>query len=214
MLFKANITNEIAKSEDSLCEQLYLFLNDYIPTRLPYENHDEQADCIQDTVLYLFKRFNKLLDEDRATLNLEKFFYNRARSYVSGYIKKMWHARKDKKDYIRMRHYLGDDTNRKTVSYYIDYNLLDTIITAYKLSADKSKMLKNLSIKKLVTEFNFAEYGYYSEADISNNETLVKLSMAIVDEYILKNALNEIEKNSAIKAIENGVEDVSKNNNR
>lgn len=185
-LFKANITNNL--TEDELIEQLYIFLNEYVPTRLVYENMQEREDCIQDTIMYLLKRYKLLSPKEKNEENLEKFFYNRARSYISLYIKKLQTSRKNKREYVNMCQYLQEGmyvVNRK----YINHVVLNKVLNAYKLSEDNLEKLKNIVIFRLVKDFNFDDN--LLEVEFNRDESLYKLATSVIDEYVLESAINE-----------------------
>ena len=189
MLFQAEITPEVIDSKDKLVEQLYIFLNDYVPTRLKYESTEEREDCIQDTIMYLLKRFDSLNKEVLKSINIEKFFYNRAQTFVTGYLNKLRSSRNAKKRYIENEIYerkIEREDPREIE--LIDDILLDKIIKGYNLDESKSAHLKHLA------NFRFKLLGYnVSEpANIyierSTFELLTALSFAVIDEYMIKSA--------------------------
>jgi len=189
MLFQAEITREVLNSKDRLVEQLYVFLNAYVPTRLRYESQEEREDCVQDTIMYLLKRFDNLDDEVLEKINIEKFFYNRAHSFISGYINKIKAERNAKKKYIDNEIYMRklERTIEKPIEF-IDDNILDTIIEGYKLDKEKSVLLKEFS------NFRFKRLGYdvpeppNRDIDEATFDLLVTLSFAVIDEYMIKSA--------------------------
>lgn len=199
MLFKSTINKEIVKSEEALVEQLYIFLDEYIPTRLIYEGYDERQDCVQEAIMYLLKRFRALTEEEISTVNLEKFFYNRARSYVSLYLRSLKKSRADTKSYIELLKDLGQYAT-DIIEYYIDETLLTSIISSYKLSKNSQNILKKICIIKL-KELGFSTTKSAEDLVYSDREVLVKLSPAVVDEYMIESAarnFNELKGETAI----------------
>ena len=117
MLFKASITPKVLQSEDALVEQLYIFLNAYVPSRLKFESRDEIEDCLQETIMYMLKRYHSLNKADIAKINIEAFFYNRANSFVSSYLRKLKNYRKAKDKYISMEVYKLEIENMQDSFY-------------------------------------------------------------------------------------------------
>jgi len=193
MLFKAEITSETIKSENALIEQLYIFLNEYVHARLRNESRVEKEDCVQDTVMYLFKRYQQLDEELRDNINLEKFFYNRANSFVSGYVNKLRTRRNAVNKYIEQEFYLKqiEDVGHGEPEY-ADEELLEKIIKSYKLDEEKEKILKEF------TEFRLKIMGYdVPEAKKRNLDSqtfnlLTTLSYAVIDEYMLKSTEDKV----------------------
>lgn len=199
MLFKADIKpivpliiydgdadkDEKERKETLLVEQLYIFLNDYVPRRLMYESEDEREDCVQETMMYLLKRFRNLEKENIQNINIEKFFYNRANSFISGYIRKLRIEREAKRKYIDYHKYLN--SIKQTIfehEEYINENLLDRIIGMYELNKQNKLELKKIVLQmlKLLGYDVYIEY----EVNIEDNQTFKTLSYAIIDEYMIK----------------------------
>lgn len=187
-LFQANIPNDI--TIDELVEQLYVFLNSYVPRRLIHESTAEIEDCIQETIMYLLSRYESLTEQEKLELNLEKFFYNRARSYISLYIRKLKKQRKDQADYIDMCRYLKQDVAIDSI-YFVDEQLLDKIISRYRLDKRKLELLKEIVSSKLVNMFS--TLGIIAPEAEEDSELLNKLAIAIIDEYIVEKAILEVQ---------------------
>ena len=194
MLFHAHITPDILKSNDALVEQLYIFLNEYVPKRLIYESEDEREDCTQDTLMYLLKRFKNLDIEILDKINVEKFFYNRANSFVSGYLRKLSRKRLNEKEYIerQMKMLAIDRKLKEDKKEFLNERLLKSIIESFHLEKEKLYELNILVLKK----FEMLDYDVYIDNHVSNLEdhtykALNALSYAIVDEYMLKDIQEE-----------------------
>jgi DNA-directed RNA polymerase specialized sigma24 family protein len=184
MLFGAEITTDLAKDTDKLCEQLYIFLRAHINKRLKFESDESREDYVQDTIMYLLEKFNSLTDEQKETLNLERYFFNRANSYIGNRLETA------KRQYKTLKHYLyeNDPTNEAYVSFdpdIVDEAVLSKIVSSYKLPEDKAEILKRLSRNSLTF------LGYFGElhpigADEDPTGTLEALSFSVVDEYLLE----------------------------
>lgn len=189
MLFKANITPEILQSESALTGQLYIFLNDYVPRRLRYESAEEREDCIQDTVMYLLKRFNGLTKEALKDIDIEKFFYNRTNSFISIYIRKMQAERNARKKYIdyEIREQKIEQEFVKELEF-VDEEILNEVIKTFQLDKELEKLLK------AAAEFKLKLLGYDipSPIKMEASEEIIQLvtvlSFAAVDEYLIKSA--------------------------
>lgn len=189
MLFKANITPETLQSESALTGQLYIFLNDYVPRRLRYESAEEREDCIQDTVMYLLKRFNGLTKEALKDIDIEKFFYNRTNSFISIYIRKMQAERNARKKYIdyEIREQKIEQEFVKELEF-VDEEILNEVIKTFQLDKDLEKLLK------AAAEFKLKLLGYDipSPIKMEASEEIIQLvtilSFAAVDEYLIKSA--------------------------
>lgn len=189
MLFKANITPETLQSESALTGQLYIFLNDYVPRRLRYESVEEREDCIQDTVMYLLKRFNGLTKEALKDIDIEKFFYNRTNSFISIHIRKMQAERNARKKYIdyEIREQKIEQEFVKELEF-VDEEILNEVIKTFQLDKDLEKLLK------AAAEFKLKLLGYDipSPIKMEASEEIIQLvtvlSFAAVDEYLIKSA--------------------------
>lgn len=189
MLFKASITDRVLKSEDLLSEQLYIFLRNYVPTRLRYESNDEIEDCIQETIMYLFKRYNGLdkkeADKLLAMGAIEKFFYNRAHSFVSLYLTKLKTRRRAINNYIENYAYVNNIDSSAALED-VDLGILKDIVNSFNLDKEKSLALLKVSESRL------KELGYnIPHLDLSgipqNTYDLVDtLSFSVIDEYMIK----------------------------
>lgn len=189
MLFKASITPKVLQSEDALVEQLYIFLNAYVPSRLKFESRDEIEDCLQETIMYMLKRYHSLNKADIAKINIEAFFYNRANSFVSSYLRKLKNYRKAKDKYISMEVYkLEIENMHDSFIELIDIAVLHKIVLSYSLKGNMAEDLYMISLARL------KDLGYNApEVDLDGiasdkREILDALSFAVVDEYMIKSA--------------------------
>lgn len=189
MLFKASITPKVLQSEDALVEQLYIFLNAYVPSRLKFESRDEIEDCLQETIMYMLKRYHSLNKADIAKINIEAFFYNRANSFVSSYLRKLKNYRKAKDKYISMEVYkLEIENMQDSFIELIDIATLHKIVLSYSLKGNMAEDLYTISLARL------GDLGYNApEVDLDGiasdkREILDALSFAVVDEYMIKSA--------------------------
>jgi hypothetical protein len=203
MLFKANITREILEDEDKLCEQLYIFLKEYVAYRLQYENFSEREDCTQDTILFMLKRFKELTPEELDNINIEKFFYNRARSFISSYVDelvlrkqrvRLMLNRKVPSNFPGNRQYdsefidfVIDEASDPEKFDYINYVILKEIVSKFSLVEVKSELLIKISEMFLK---GLGYKGYDTEVidlDEKDPDGILKiLGYAVVDEYLLK----------------------------
>lgn len=181
-----SIKESLQARHKHLCEQLYIFLTNYVNSRLIYENTATKEDFIQDTMMFLLKRFDSLTKEEQETINLEKFFYNRARSFIGERLRRRSGA-KSKFKVIKDEVLYLEATNKTNKEVdFIDDIVLDSLISKYRLNAKKSKILKALTINKLIL------LGYFGESTKFYNEDSVDvlntLSYSVADEYILTSA--------------------------
>jgi len=202
MLFKAKIDNSmiqdvedpspinILEHDNALCKQLYIFLNCYVPRRLIYENESEHEDCIQETIMYMLQRIDKLTKEEKETINIEKFLYNRAHSYISLYIRGMTRRRDIYKKYKVHKEFVASISNTSH-NIYIDIGLLKKVIDGYPFDEKRKGLTTNMVINKLITIGYKDTYVPILDEDIEkydNSDILSILSYAIVDEYLLRSA--------------------------
>jgi len=192
-LFKAVITNELARDEDKLVEQLYIFLNEFVRTRLIYEPQENIEDCIQDTIMFILKRYRDLSEEDKDTLNLEKYFYNRANSYVSRtWLRKKRIYDRNIRDFIETAQYTYSNTdNFKDIELErdsIDLDLLNEILDNLNLSEDITTYLRKRVIYVLIKDFN---YDHEVIPEVTPIKSYDKFIEQIIFEYALK-SLKEI----------------------
>lgn len=186
MLFKARITYDTVKDENKLCEQLYIFLNEYVPNRLRYESRDEQEDCIQEAILYALSRLKKVEQARLKKINVEKFFYNITRSFVSGYIDKLKVRRKQKKNYLENKAYI--DMMSYEFEEFPDYNIINSIIDKYNFKEDHKEKLLFTVNKGLI------DLGYSVDQisiDTPVEQVFTDLSYPVIDEYMVKSAGGE-----------------------
>lgn len=192
-LFKAVITNELARDEDKLVEQLYIFLNEFVRTRLIYEPQENIEDCIQDTIMFILKRYRDLSEEDKDTLNLEKYFYNRANSYVSRtWLRKKRIYNRNIKDLLETAQYTYSTTDNfqdiELERESIDLDLLNEILDNLNLSEDITTYLRKRVIYVLIKDFN---YDHEVIPEVTPIKSYDKFIEQIIFEYALK-SLKEI----------------------
>lgn len=203
MLFKSNIPNELVKDEDKLVEQLYIFLGEFVRAKLKYEKFDNVQDCIQDTLLYILERVRKLTEEQLKSINLERFIYNRANSYVSAiWLRKLKKYRRsvflesELKYSIERLGYttsngILDMLSRKNLIteldlYYktqIDTQLIEDLIFDYRLSDDLKELVKYRVIETLIS-FGFT-YQDFEVKQFKNHKYIEPTIHAVVDEYLI-----------------------------
>lgn len=186
MLFMTDLTYELAQDENVLVEHLYAFLKEYVNMRLTVESRPEKEDCVQESIMYLLKRYRQLDEETKQNLNLGKFFYNRAHSYISGYISKLKAARKSEIKYKGLEKYeLELKQSEDNEPDFIDYDILEPIIKAYKLEKEKENLLREFAEQRL------AKLGYdtpthtIKKLDKNTHQLLLNLSFAVIDEYMI-----------------------------
>jgi hypothetical protein len=192
-LFKAVITNELARDEDKLVEQLYIFLNEFVRTRLIYEPQENIEDCIQDTIMFILKRYRDLSEEDKDTLNLEKYFYNRANSYVSRtWLRKKRIYDRNIKNLLETAQYTYSTTDNfqdiELERESIDLDLLNEILDNLNLSEDITTYLRKRVIYVLIKDFN---YDHEVIPEVTPIKSYDKFIEQIIFEYALK-SLKEI----------------------
>jgi hypothetical protein len=192
-LFKAVITNELARDEDKLAEQLYIFLNEFVRTRLIYEPQENIEDCIQDTIMFILKRYRDLSEEDKDTLNLEKYFYNRANSYVSRtWLRKKRIYDRNIKNLLETAQYTYSTTDNfqdiELERESIDLDLLNEILDNLNLSEDITTYLRKRVIYVLIKDFN---YDHEVIPEVTPIKSYDKFIEQIIFEYALK-SLKEI----------------------
>lgn len=208
MLFKASITKEVIEDEDLLVEQLYIFLDEFVKVKLCFESEDTRDDCKQDAIMFLLEKARSLTTEQKKALNLEKYFYNRANSYISS----VWLGRLNRyrKRFILESSFsknlaniissqLNTDTMLSLLEHnqrynttneqedtirYIDYNVLNLLINNYPLPEKDILVLLRLAEKEL--------NSLGLEGNIHNkictqgaSEDFKIIAHAIVDEYII-----------------------------
>lgn len=192
-LFKAVITNELARDEDKLVEQLYIFLNEFVRTRLIYEPQENIEDCIQDTIMFILKRYRDLSEEDKDTINLEKYFYNRANSYVSRtWLRKKRIYDRNIKNLLETAQYTYSTTDNfqdiELERESIDLDLLNEILDNLNLSEDITTYLRKRVIYVLIKDFN---YDHEVIPEVTPIKSYDKFIEQIIFEYALK-SLKEI----------------------
>lgn len=179
MLFKSTITYETTLDQEKLSEQLYIFLNDFVPARLRYESRESREDCVQDTIMHLLKRFEKLSQQERTTFNLERWFYNRANSYVSYWLRLKYLDRERMGKYIEHYEYF---TEQEVEFTEIDHELLVSIIDKYALSYQSRANTIEQAVKQL------EKIGFVDSRELRAevDEFVDSIVITIVSEYLVK----------------------------
>lgn len=194
MLYNVVIDKEIANDRDALVANLYTFLRSYVPKRLIYEPLDNKEDCIQDTIIFILNRYDGLVaeleneaEDYRDRFNYEKYFYNRARSYISYWIRRINKERKQAREYIDNAIYLKQYQSEFNYSP-IDYTILDKILDEYNLATGIKQNLGRISEAMLV-DIGYTGTDKYENDNHEVNETaLEKIAYAVVDEYLIESA--------------------------
>jgi DNA-directed RNA polymerase specialized sigma24 family protein len=200
LLFHTEFDNSVIDDENKLCEKLYEFLRDYVNKRLKFENSDSKEDYVQETIMYILNRFNQLTEKEKREINLEKYFYNRANSFIGNKQRQSKKRYKILKKYLEEQTYLQEQEDQE--KEIIDERLLKQIAESYKLNKDQTNILIKLSRNKLVKLGHIGEYSSIEESlrevKISPkslvikfgtgdpNNTLEYLSYSVVDEYLLE----------------------------
>lgn len=193
MLFRANITTEVLQSEETLAEQLYIFLNDYVKARLKFESTTEREDCLQETIMYLLKRYREINSLHLEDINIEKFFYNRANSFISSYLRRLKNDREATLKYVQLEIRRIQEMGESSVEdlELVDEKILNEITVAYSLEDIYTKALGQLARKKL----KYLGYSVTEEKvldlDKSILEKLEALAFAVVDAYLIKSIESE-----------------------
>lgn len=199
MLFGSTITKDIIRDENKLVEQFYVFLNNYINKKLIYENDQTRQDCIQETIMVLLKKARLLTDEQVEKLNLERYFYNRANSYVSSIF--LGKLKRHRSRVVSVDSYNSLDIKNSSedilsvmrepedfkTQRYVRENVLERVINSFNL--DK----KMLAIVDNMARYALESIGIAScpDDEILSSKELEPLVLAIVDEYILEIITNE-----------------------
>lgn len=208
MLFKASITKETLKDEDLLVDQLYIFLDEFVKVKLCFESEDTRDDCKQDAIMFLLEKARSLTPEQKETLNLERYFYNRANSYISS----VWLGRLNRyrKRFILESSFsknlaaaissqLNTDTMLSLLEYnqnynttnepedkirYIDYDVLNLLANNYPLPEKDILLLLRLAEKEL-NSLGLKGNTYNKVCTQGASEDFKIIAHAIVDEYII-----------------------------
>jgi DNA-directed RNA polymerase specialized sigma24 family protein len=183
MLFKANISTAMLHDDDLLVEQLYIFLNEFVKTRIRYESSQTVEDCVQDTVMYLIKRLRIIPEPVSSDFNPEQFFYNRANSYVSMWLRRLINNRRQFKKYQGDFEYIKRlETDDRIL--YINHDLLNDLIKTVLLLNDDKQIVRDVAIQRLV------DLGYSDDIQNVVPEELYKdkpidtIIYNIVDKYL------------------------------
>lgn len=207
MLLNADIPNSLARDEDLLVEQLYIFLETLINKRLYYEDQSTKEDCIQDTIMNLLTKVRNLTDEELSKINFEKWIYNRANSYVSSiWLRSLNRNRKklmlvssmpasnktgvpdneDTEEY--MLSLLNIINNpQDTLKNNVDINLkrLTKIIRQYNLDSTLEEVVLEKT-KVLISRLSDKGLSLNIDKDIEDGDIIVPVIVAVIDEYILE----------------------------
>lgn len=185
MLYNVEITNDIASDENKLCERLYLFLNSYVDSKLRYQDKATREDYIQDTIMYLVKHFRRLTEDQKKEINLERFFYNKANSFIGSKLRRENIKNELLEKYKREVLYIEVMDKASREVEYIDMVLLNKIIDKYSLSKEKADILKKLSVNKLVILGYYGDF-YKIDDSLDPNKIFDSLSYSVADEYLLE----------------------------
>lgn len=192
MLFNVLINEEVVNNKDKLVEKLYIFLHQYVPTRLKYESRENIEDCIQDTIMHMLKRYDKLEEElikeepnFKKTFNFSKYFYNRARSYISYWIRRVNKRRQAEREYLEAAIYFKTTYEDFDFKPLIDYRLLAEIATGYNLGPIHTDLLLGIS-EDMLSEIGF-EISHKYALDKLTQQTafLALIANTVIDEYIV-----------------------------
>ena len=193
MLLKASLTPDIVKSEDALCRELYKFLNDFVPRRLKFESCEEREDCVQETILYILNRFKNHDKPLKTQTDIEKFFYNKANTFISGYISKIKVRRNAARRHIK--HTIEEFSRSKPPPINTDIDLLYSIIDSYHFG-DKINSVLMYRVQEIMEILGYDVQPCMLDDELSQLLLLFdSLSYAIVDQYISR-ALKEKEEDS------------------
>ena len=212
MLFKASITKQVVVDEDKLVEQLYIFLKEYVSSRLKSETEESKEDCIQEVIMKMLNRYRKdrLNNIFDSSFNYEKYFYNRAMQYVSSYLRTVITDRKKMREwydeYIHltkalmssdisidsttqsMYHANGAgqgsrvDSNVLSDLDYLDYSLIVKVSSMYGLSPQEAQQVADLANNKLIEMGYIGVYSQMTDID----PVLEALSYVVLDRYLMK----------------------------
>lgn len=189
--------NKVIEDIDYLVNILYTFLETYVPLRLLYEDKFERDNCIQDTMLYLIKRYNELSKEEKENEDLGKFFYNRCRSYISNYINKLKLERKNSEalgslyiEQVLDSYYEINDSERSIIQ--VDYELVNTLLNTLILDRDDKKKLKDRLVDRIK---NFYLGSIKSTNDIEIEDNLDSIVIMLLDSYLSYKAVEKSSQN-------------------
>lgn len=188
MLYNIEITKETAKDIERLTNKLYIFLGRYVPARLKYENEEDHNDCIQDTIMFILGRYNQIAHEiDVNNFNYEKYFYNRARSYISYWIRRHSKERKAKRAYIENAIYLQQHSNEVNFKP-VDHQVLEKIVKEYNFDTKDNILLLSISQGYLEGIGYDSEDKYQTDKEVNphKQELMEKLAYAVIDEYLVE----------------------------
>lgn len=206
MLFHADIPNNLIYDEDKLVEQLYIFLRNYVRKTLVYETSSTRDDCIQDAIMYLLERISKLDKPLEDDFNLEKWLYNRARSFVTGnWLKQLNRYRyhvvltssldstkgleddeyttEQQDDKLSRLTYYSEHVKYTIPEHYIDYELIASLIKQYKLHEDIEIVAFTQvdEVLKMLGSLGSPLKLYHIDVDVN----IKPIVTSILDEYIL-----------------------------
>lgn len=190
MLFKSTINRETISNRDKLVEQLYIFLREFVPTKLPYENEQTVEDCIQETIMHMLDRFStdgldKVSGRNGKEPNYEKYFYNRAHSYTSYWLRRLKRERSKQREYFDTLVYYGHYKQDFIQPDYIDYEELESIVNGYNLGEIDTEILSALA-ETMLTDIGYHSLNKYSDThDLTDREFLGLLADTTTDEYVL-----------------------------
>lgn len=201
MLYNVKIDAKTVEDKDALTQKLYIFLRQYTPRRLIYEDGDTIADCIQDTIIFILHRLDELKAEMEATdsqqrnsFNYEKWIYNRARSYTSFWIRRKANERRRQKEYVENVIYFIDREPDIFTPDHIDYSTLEEIAVSYKLNENDTKFLLK-TMEEMLVNIGYQPTDKYKKLLVEEEiQHIVLVAYAAVDEYIYESGSSTIER--------------------
>ena len=205
MLFKAEITKDTLQDEDLLVEQFYIFLKEFVNVKLKYEAASTKEDCIQDTIMFLLHKARQLSEEQKETINLEKYFYNRANSFISAIWLNRFNNYRNKvvlenslerlakypKSFnaeVMLSKVYYENNQCENGKYYhdtIDYTILNHIINNYYIPKDLEPLVLQVVEQKLnALGVSGDRYKIGVLPSVLPESTNI-IAHAIIDEYII-----------------------------
>jgi hypothetical protein len=136
----------------------------------------------------MLSRYRDLTDEERSSINIEKFFYNRAKQYISIYLRGVKRRREivqKYKEHENLLQILRDGESK----LYIEMIRLNKIIEDYSFTDPRVNLVTKLSINILVRLGYRDSLKKVSQTELKEqdpNGILTTLSYAITDEYLLR----------------------------
>ncbi len=201
MLYSVEIDAKTIKDKDALTQKLYIFLRQYVPAKLIYEDTDTIEDCIQDTIIFILQRLKELEAEIRVTnplqlitFNYEKWVYNRARSYTSFWIKRKSNKKRRHKEYVENVIYFMDNEPDIFIPDKVDSKLLEDIALSYKLNTNDTRFLLK-TMEEMLVNIGYRPTDKYEGLKVEEEiQHIVLIAYAAVDEYIYESGSSSLGK--------------------